>query len=252
MADPDPVRPGAADVPTVSVVMPAYNEAEMLAASVTDVVDGLRGRGLAFEVIVVENGSRDATAALADAAAAEHPEVLALHRADPDYGEALRAGLLAARGDTVVNFDVDYYDLTFVDDARARLAAPDRPAVVVGSKRAAGAEDRRSPLRKLVTGVFTTILRSGFGLRVSDTHGMKALDRAAVVPVARDCHFGTDLFDTELVLRCERAGLAVVELPVVVVERRPSRSPIWRRVPRTVGGLVRLRVLLWREGRRRA
>lgn len=227
--------------------MPAYNEADLLARAVGDVVEGMRRLGDPFEVLVVENGSRDGTAGIADGLAAEHPEVGALHLPDPDYGEALRAGLLAARGDVVVNFDVDYYDLTFVTDARARLAAPDAPAVVVGSKRAEGARDERTALRRLVTGVFSAILRIGFGLRVSDTHGMKAMRRDAVEPFARACHSGTDLFDTELVLRAERAGLGIVELPVVVVEQRPSRSPIWRRVPRTVWGLVRLRVLLWRD-----
>jgi glycosyltransferase involved in cell wall biosynthesis len=232
--------------------MPAFNEAEMLERSVAEVVDGMRARGAPFEVIVVENGSRDGTGAIADRLAEAIPEVRALHRSEADYGAALRAGLLAAEGDIVVNFDVDYYDLGFVLDASARLAQPDRPAIVVGSKRAEGADDQRSGLRRLVTSVFSAILRYGFGLRVSDTHGMKALRRAAVEPLARESHFGTDLFDTELVLRTERAGLLVVELPVVVVERRPSRSPIWRRVPRTVWGLVRLRVLLWREHSRSA
>ena len=132
--------------------------------------------------------------------------------------------------------------------AAARLDEADAPAIVVGSKRAEGARDQRTALRRLVTGVFTGILRYGFGLRVSDTHGMKAMRRAAVEPIAQACHFGTDLFDTELVLRAERAGLPTVELPVVVVERRPSRSSIARRVPRTVWGLVRLRVILWRDG----
>jgi len=227
--------------------MPAFNESELLEGSVADVVDGGRAVGASFEVIVVENGSRDGTAAIADHLAATIPEVVVLHLADADYGAALRAGLLAARGDIVVNFDVDYYDLGFVVDAGARLAAGDRPAIVVGSKRAVGARDERTALRRLVTGVFTGILRYGFGLRVSDTHGMKAMRREAVEPLARSCHFGTDLFDTELILRAERAGLLTVELPVVVVERRPSRSPISRRVPRTVWGLLRLRVLLWRE-----
>lgn len=227
--------------------MPAYNEAELLERSVAEVVDGLRGLGLPFELIVVENGSRDDTAAIADALAARVDEVSALRLPDPDYGAALRAGLLAASGDVVVNFDVDYYDVAFVTDARIRLEAADAPAIVVGSKRAEGARDERSVLRRVVTGVFSAVLRFGFGLGVSDTHGMKAMRREAVVPLARACHSGTDLFDTELVLRAERAGLRTVELPVVVVERRPSRSPIWRRVPRTLWGLVRLRVLLWRD-----
>jgi len=229
--------------------MPAFNEAEMLERTVAEVVDGMRALAEPFEVIVVENGSRDGTAAIADHLAQSVPEVVALHLPDPDYGAALRAGLLAAVGAVVVNFDVDYYDLDFVADAGARLAEPDQPAIVVGSKRAEGARDQRSGLRRLVTGVFSAILRYGFGLQVSDTHGMKALRREAVEPLARACHFGTDLFDTELVLRAERAGLLTVELPVVVVERRPSRSAIWRRVPRTIWGLARLRALFWRERR---
>jgi glycosyltransferase involved in cell wall biosynthesis len=228
--------------------MPAFNEAELLERSVGEVVEGMSGRGEPFEVVVVENGSRDATPAVADALAATHPEVRVLHLASPDYGVALRAGLLAAEGDVVVNFDVDYYDLAFVGEARARLDAADAPAIVVGSKRAKGARDQRSFLRRLVTAVFSAVLRYGFGLRVSDTHGMKAMRRSAVEPLARACRFGTDLFDTELILRAERAGLHTVELPVEVVERRPSRSPIWRRVPRTLLGLVRLRLQLWRQG----
>lgn len=231
--------------------MPAYNEAELLEVSVKEVTEGLReqadwwGSG-PFEVIVVENGSRDATPEIADALAASTAEVLTLHLDVPDYGAALRSGLLAAEGDVVVNFDVDYYDLGFVADALARLAADDHPAIVVGSKRAHGARDERGAIRRLVTSVFSAVLRYGFGLSVSDTHGMKAMRRDAVEPLARACHNGTDLFDTELVLRAERAGLLVVELPVVVVERRPSRSPIWRRVPRTLLGLLRLRLQLWR------
>jgi glycosyltransferase involved in cell wall biosynthesis len=226
--------------------MPAYNETELLELSVKEVTEGLRGRTGPFEVIVVENGSRDATPDLADRLAASTAEVVTLHLDIPDYGAALRAGLLAAEGEIVVNFDVDYYDLGFIADALERIAAADLPAIVVGSKRALGARDERNGLRRLVTAVFSAVLRYGFGLSVSDTHGMKAMRRELVVPLARACHNGTDLFDTELILRAERAGLSVVELPVVVVERRPSRSPIWRRVPRTLLGLLRLRIQLWR------
>jgi hypothetical protein len=52
------------------------------------------------------------------------------------------------------------------------------------------------------------------------------------------------------VIRAERAGLRVAELPVRAQERRPSRTPIWRRVPRTLVGLALLRITLGREGRR--
>jgi len=87
----------------------------------------------------------------------------------------------------------------------------------------------------------------GFGLTVSDTHGMKGMQRATVEPIVRRCKNGTDLFDTELVLRADRAGLAVAEVPVTVEERRPARTPIASRIARTMLGLVRLRIQLWRE-----
>lgn len=233
----------------VSVVIPAYNEAGLLAETLDEIVHGLRARRSSFEVIVVENGSTDGTRALAHDLATASPEVSVRVLPRPDYGEALRTGILAAAGTQVVIFDVDYYDLDFLDRALVALDAPERPAVVVGSKRAPGTRDDRSASRRLITAAFANTLRLGFGLQVSDTHGMKALDRVAVAPIARRCRNGRDLFDTELILRADRAGLTVTELSVTVVERRPSRTPIARRAARTILGLARLRVLLWREHR---
>ncbi len=128
------------------------------------------------------------------------------------------------RGDAVVIFDIDYFDLDFLDAAVAQVLAPDGPVIVVGTKRGEGANDKRDPIRKLATVVFSTILRVMFGLRVSDTHGIKAMRRAVVEPYARICTFGQDLFDTELILRVERAGLVTAEIPVEVRELRQARS----------------------------
>lgn len=233
----------------LSVVMPAHNEEDLLDKAVQAVVDGLRDRRCSFEVLVVENGSRDRTASMAVALAERLPEVKALSASAADYGLALRTGFLAARGDVVVNFDVDYVDLEFLDAAVARVGAAGGPVIVVGSKRSEGAHDERAPLRRLVTTVFSLVLRYGFGLHVSDTHGMKALRRVPLLAVVEACRFGADLFDTELVLRAERAGLLTGELPVTVEELRPSRTSIARRIPRTVRGLIRLRLALWHERR---
>ncbi len=232
----------------ISVVLAAHNEQGYLADTLGHLLDGLRARGDEFEIIVAENGSTDGTLAEAERVASQAPEVRTLSLPDPDYGAALRAGLLAAGGDVVVNFDVDYYDIGFLDRALARLDEADRPSVVVGSKRQQGSVDNRSWPRKLVTFGFTTILRVGFGLSVSDTHGMKALRcDDAVRKLAEQCRFRTDLFDTELVIRAERAGLGVVDLPVAVNETRPSRTPILKRAARSLVGLARMRWVLWRE-----
>jgi len=233
----------------LSVVMPAHNEEELLESSVAEVTAGLRARGLSFEVIVVENGSHDATEAIAERLVAASPEVRLSTLARADYGRALRTGLQTATGDVVVNFDVDYTDLGFLDAALTRFGEPPRPTIVVGSKRAPDAHDERSWPRRFVTRVFAAVLRVGFGLRVSDTHGMKALDRARVLPLVEASRSDGELFDTELILRAERAGLGVEALPVTVSERRTSRTSITRRALRTLVGLARLRVTLARRRR---
>lgn len=231
----------------LSVVMPAFNEADFLQGAVEVVVAGLRSRGHQAELIVVENGSTDGTAALARELEGEFDEVRALSLLQADYGAALRAGLLAAEGDVVVNFDVDYFDLEFLERAVGLIQADNGPTIVVASKRGVGADDQRAAGRRLITGVFGAVLRYGFGLKVSDTHGIKAMRRAPLLSVVEACRFGTDLFDTELLLRAERAGLAVASVPIVVRESRPSRTSILGRAVRTIGGLVRLRLALWRE-----
>jgi glycosyltransferase involved in cell wall biosynthesis len=236
-------------VELLSVVIPAHEEESFLKAAVTDIDQGLRSRGLDFEIVIVENGSTDSTAAIAADLAAELPEVVTFSLPAADYGAALKRGFLAAAGDVVAIFDVDYYDLTFLDQALSRIQddTAEPVAVVVASKRGEGAHDRRSLSRRVVTSGFSLILRGGFGLTVSDTHGMKVLRREPLVPLAEASRFGTDLFDTELILRAQRAGLRAAEIPVSVSEKRPSRSSILARIPRTIAGLVRLRVALWRD-----
>ena len=89
----------------------------------------------------------------------------------------MRDGFLAARGEWIANVDIDYFSGEFLT---AALALADEADVVLASKRAPGADDRRSIVRRLGTLVFNVLLRLLFGSRVSDTHGMKVIRRTVV------------------------------------------------------------------------
>jgi glycosyltransferase involved in cell wall biosynthesis len=235
-------------VPRFSIVIPIHNEAECLEAEVAELVDGLDSRRVEYELLLAENGSSDATPALAEALAAQNPRIQALRVPIPDYGEAMKQGMLAGRGDFVVNFDIDFHDVPFMLAAGDILARTDA-GIVVGSKLMEGAEDKRSPARHLISMGFTTILRLLFDPKMDDTHGMKALRRDVVQRFAPQTVLTTDVFDTELIIRARRAGILVRAIPVKVEEKRKARSSIVRRIPRTIKNLLRLRLVLWKEGK---
>lgn len=269
-ATPDP---GGA--PVYSIVIPIHNEAECLAEEVGGLVGEMEARGVDYELLLAENGSSDATPDIAEMLAAGNPRIRALRLPAPDYGAAMKAGMLAGRGSLIVNFDIDYHDVDFMlkagdvlagtagaagaakaasaAEGRGAAGASDAPAaapgIVVGSKLVQGAEDRRSPVRHFISLGFTTILRVLFDRRMDDTHGMKVLRRDVVARYAPRTIMTTDLFDTELIIRARRGGVAVRALPVTVEEKRKPRSSIARRIPRTMRNLIRLRLVLWKEGR---
>ncbi|MCU1489323.1 MAG: hypothetical protein JWM85_728 [Acidimicrobiaceae bacterium] len=237
--------------PFVSVVLPAHNEISLLGSTVVNLATGLSDRGLSYELVVVENGSHDGTLRLARMLAAQIPSVRVLTLGHGDYGAALATGFEAARGRYVVNFDVDYYDLAFLDVSLARLASGEA-SMVLASKRAPGSSDGRPIARRALTAGFAAVLRAAVGLQVSDAHGMKAMVRESAAPFVRQCHLRGSLFDVELVVRTGRAGLVVQEVPAVVFERRPPRTSVALRSLESLLGVFRLRALLAREARSEA
>ncbi|MDQ3646705.1 MAG: glycosyltransferase family 2 protein [Actinomycetota bacterium] len=224
---------------SLSVIIPIYNEEEILRDTVERVVTGVRTFGLdTFEVILCENGSTDSTLAIAHSLAEEVDEVKVVALDEPDYGSAMRAGFLAASGEAIVNFDADYYDLTFLEAALGVDAD-----IVVAAKGLLDSHDARVLSRRVVSRSFGWLVRHILNVRVSETHGMKVFRRRAIAGILLEVRSRKDIFDTELIARAEWAGLRIGELPITTVEMRHSRSGIIRRIPRTMWGLVRMRLL---------
>lgn len=237
---------GAGPGPRLSIVLPAHNEIGLLGSTITNLLTGLDERQVDYEILIVENGSSDGTLRLARVLAAQLDRVRVLQLPIGDYGEALATGFSASAGGLVVNFDVDYYDLSFLD-AALRAMEGEGTSIVLASKRAPGASDRRPLHRRLLTAAFTAALRSLVDLPVSDAHGMKVLRREELAGVVAACRMRGSLFDVEMVVRAARAGRGIVELPAVVVERRPPRSGLLRRSVESLLGALRLHLVLRAE-----
>ena len=223
-------------MPDVSIVIPVYNEEGILREAVAELLEGfefvrreLHAPDMTFEIIVAENGSRDRTFELADHLAAEYPEVRAFSLGEPNYGKALRRGILEARGTYVICEEIDLCDLDFHRRALEHLRHGDCD-MVIGSKAMKGASDERPLLRRAATKVINGMLRVALDFRGTDTHGLKAFVRTTLVPIVESCVIDRDLFASELVIRAGRAELHVLEIPIQLHEKQIGRASCRERV----------------------
>jgi glycosyltransferase involved in cell wall biosynthesis len=233
-------RSAMASSPYLSIVIPVYNEAAIVASAAAELSEGLDARGWDYEIIFAENGSRDATPRILEDMCAKNPRLRWFHSERPNYGSALKAGIEKARGTYVFCDEIDLCDLTFYDSALPVLEK-DGADMVVGSKAAKGASDQRPLIRRVATRVHTRLLRVALGFQGTDTHGLKAFRREALLPVVEKCVVDMDVFASEFVIRAWREGLRVVEIPIQLHEKRQPSIHLFRRVPnvlRNVGKLV--------------
>jgi glycosyltransferase involved in cell wall biosynthesis len=236
----------AAPAPDVSFVIPVYNEEGILREAVTellgrldDVRRALHAPDLTFEVILAENGSRDRTAELAAHLADERPDVRSFSLGEPNYGKALRRGIIEARAPIVICEEIDLCDADFHRRALEHLRHNDCD-MVIGSKAMKGASDQRPLLRRAATRVINSMLRVALDFRGTDTHGLKAFRRETLLPIVEACVIDRDLFSSELVIRAGRANLHVIEIPITLEEKRPPAINLMRRVPHVLRGLAKL------------
>ena len=228
----------SANAPRVSIVIPIFNEEPILQAAVAGFREQLSLHGVTYELILAENGSTDGTVRVARELCGRHPEVRLISSDQPNYGRALRQGILAARGEWVVCEEIDLCNIEFLLAACELLAGG--ADFVVGSKLIGGARDERPLLRHAASVVYTGTLRWLLGFRGTDTHGLKAFRRQSLVPIVEACVIERDVFASELVIRAYRAGLTIREIPIRVIEMRPPSINLLRRVPDVVSNLARL------------
>ena len=225
--------------PHVSIVIPVYNEEGILADSISELVGRLCDFPWSYEILLAENGSRDRTVAIGGELAARYPQVSIHSLGEPNYGKALKQGIERAQGTFVICDEIDLCDVEFYRRALTLLES-DEAEMVVGSKVMQGASDDRPLFRHAATLVMNGMLRLAVGFRGTDTHGLKAFRRAALLPTVSHCVVDKDLFASEFVVRAGREGKRVVEIPLRIAEKRKPSINLFKRVPNVIKNLARL------------
>lgn len=222
--DPRPENPDGR--PHLSVVVPAYNEARRLGDTLEKIAGYLRSSALTAEIVVVDDGSVDRTAGVAEEFFRSHRGRVLRSAENRGKGHAFRRGFAASEGRWVLLNDADL-STPIEEHARLAEAARDHDLdVVIGSRGLAASriEVRQNALRQTMGRIFNGIVRAGTGLPYRDTQcGFKLLHRDRCRPVVEKMVVDGFAFDVELLFLCARFGLRVRELPITWRNARESK-----------------------------
>jgi glycosyltransferase involved in cell wall biosynthesis len=229
----------------LSFFFPAHNEEANLEALVDEALAALPAIADKFEIIAVDDGSRDATPQIADDLAAKHPGTFRVvhHPTNLGYGAALRSGFRAARFELVAFIDGDRQfkvaDVALLTD---RIAASDAPDVVVGYR----LKRADPPIRRWYARIYRLSNRIFFGVRVRDIDcACKLFKREALAPIRVTS--GGAFFTAELLIKLRFEGRKIAEVGVPHYARTAG-SPTGAKpavVFRAVRDFWSLRLRLW-------
>jgi glycosyltransferase involved in cell wall biosynthesis len=235
----------AGRVAELSFFFPAHNEEPNLEALVEEALAALPSLAERFEIIAVDDGSRDRTPSIADALAKRHPGVFRVvhHPTNLGYGAALRSGFRAARYGLIAFIDGDrQFKVADVGRLTERLVAPDSPDVVVGYR----LKRADPPIRRWYARIYRLANRIFFGVRVRDIDcACKLFRREALTPIRVSS--GGAFFTAELLVKLRFEGRSLAEVGVPHYPRTAG-SPTGAKpsvVFRAVRDFWSLRLRLW-------
>jgi putative flippase GtrA len=239
---PRPDGTGTGTAPQLEIVIPVYNEARQLAASIIALRSFLDSSfPLATVVTIADNASTDDTWDIATGLAASLPGVQALHLDRKGRGRALRAAWTASRAPVVAYMDVD---LATGLDALLPLVAPllsGHSDVAIGTRLAPGAHVVRGARREVISRSYNLLVRTVLGNACTDAQcGFKAMRSDAVSSVLPLVEDNAWFFDTEILITARRLGLRIHEVPVDWVDDLDSRVAVARTAWLDLCGVARM------------
>jgi glycosyltransferase involved in cell wall biosynthesis len=234
-------------MPSISLVMPAYNEADNIEPMVAEATPALEANADDYEIIVVDDGSADETAAVTRRVMETHPHVrLVQHPVNRGFGAAVFSGFTSAEKDWIFYTDADRQ---FVLSELERFVPYLEEADLIAGYRA----PRRDPFLRVFYGKgWSALCTLVFGYTVRDVDcGFKLFRREIIQHLAPQIASRGATFSIEWLVRAKRAGYRFVELPV---SHRPrvagsQTGANINVIVRAFRELVQFRMQLWREGK---
>ena len=229
--------------PDVSIVIPAYDEALRLPHAIRDLRTFLDAYSLSAEVLVVQNGSRDATLQVAELAAAEDPRFRVLDLGQRrGKGLAVRAGVLQARGRLVLFCDADF-SMPVEQLDRIVNALEHGADVAIASREVRGSRRiGEPPHRHLMGRVFNLVVRALAVPRIEDTQcGFKGFKQVVALDLFSRQRIEGWAFDVEILMLAHRRGYRIVEVPITWVYDPASRVSAARDTLRMVREILMIR-----------
>ena len=206
--------------PSVSVIVPVFNEGLLLEESLAQMDRFLTQHFPDYEILVIESGSTDGSDALCDRMARGNPKIRVIHEgARKGLGAAVRLGFTRASKDLVW---VIASDIPFSLESFLRAVPLLRDHDCVLSYRA---KDPRSLYRRFQSWVYNLLVKQCLGLRCRSVNSAFKVFKRPVLQVLKLRSSGW-LWDAEVLYRLQEKGIACAEIPVELVDRRPGRSSV--------------------------
>jgi dolichyl-phosphate beta-glucosyltransferase len=248
---PQPATTKQLATPFLSVVIPAFNEAERLPNTLAGFLQYLRSLDYAWEIIVVDDGSTDQTADLVMAIAAELSEVAAIGQIrlvqlphNQGKGSAVQAGVLASTGEQVLFSDADgSTPLPELFKLQEQLACG--YAVAIGTRRDQALVSKRQPFYRTILGEgFNWLAKLTIGAEIQDTQcGFKLIDGDLCRALFAQMQIPGFGFDVELLYLAHKCGYAIAQVPVVWHNDTRSKVNVFRDPLLMFIDLLRIRLM---------
>lgn len=206
----------------VSVVLPAHNEEKNIREAVERTLEKLNELGVDYEIIIAEDGSEDRTYEIALELSKRYERVRVLHSEERlGRGEALRRAFRVSQGEIVLYMDTDLAtDLSHISDVLRLME--EGYDIVVGSRKSSLA--KRTFLRRTLSFFYNLWVRILLKSKIRDHQcGFKAFRREKILEILEEVKDGGWFWDTEVLVRAQRKGLEIAELPVSWTEKGDTK-----------------------------